>query len=287
LLTTPAEDKKPAAYAHPELLVEAADLSALQTRSGVTVRVLDVRTPKKYAAGHVPGAVALDPAGWSQAFAEQQDADKWAALIAPLGVRPDETVVVYDEVLPREAARVWYILRYWGYKDVRLLNGGWRAWLDAGGKAETETAQVAPVEGLKLKATPERLTTKGQLLDALKGNPPQIVDARSEGEFCGTDDRGNKRAGAIPGARHFEWSDAVDPKTGKFKSADELAKLFAGAGVDPAKPAVTYCQSGGRAAALAFTLELMGDKDVSNYYRSWAEWGNDPDTPVVKPAPKK
>ena len=62
-----------------------------------------------------------------------------------------------------------------------------------------------------------------------------------------------------------------------------MTKLFEKAGIDPSKPAITYCQSGGRAAVLAFVLELMGGKDVRNYYRSWSEWGNDPDTPVVKP----
>jgi thiosulfate/3-mercaptopyruvate sulfurtransferase len=96
-----------------------------------------------------------------------------------------------------------------------------------------------------------------------------------------------KRSGAIPGARHLEWSDTLDRKTGKFKTAPELAKLFKEAGVDPKKPAVTYCQSGGRAALLAFVVELMGGKEVRNYYRSWSEWGNDPETPIVKPRPKK
>ena len=92
-----------------------------------------------------------------------------------------------------------------------------------------------------------------------------------------------KRGGAIPGARHLEWSDAIDAKTHRFKSAYELSKLLQDAGIDPSKPCTTYCQSGGRAAVMAFTLELMGGKDVRNYYKSWAEWGNAADTPIEKP----
>ena len=190
--------------------------------------------------------------------------------------------MVYDDNLSKDAARIWYVLRYWGFDDVRVLNGGWKAWLAAGGKPGKDTPAPEPTNTLKLKPEPERLATKAQVLDLLKGKPPQIVDARSEGEFCGTEETA-KRNGAIPGALHLEWSDTLDKDTGKFKSADELATLFEKAGIDPAKPSVTYCQSGGRAAVLAFTLELMGGKDVRNYYRSWSEWSNDPDTPVVKP----
>src|SRR5262249_28305975 len=102
---------------------------------------------------------------------------------------------------------------------------------------------------------------------------------RSEAEHCGTTKLA-KRGGAIPGSLHLEWSDTLDPKTRKFKSAPELAKLFKDAGIDVNRPAITYCQSGGRAAVMAVTLELMGARGVGNYYGSWWEWGNAGDTPV-------
>jgi thiosulfate/3-mercaptopyruvate sulfurtransferase len=194
-------------------------------------------------------------------------------------------VVIYDDNQGRDAARIWYILRYWGVKDVRLLNGGYPAWKASNGKTTKDNVTVT-TSASDIEKQPGRLTTKDQLLQLLKSQPPQIVDARSDGEYCGTQETA-KRNGAIPGAKHLEWSDTIDKKTGKFKSADDLAKLFKEAGIDPSKPAVTYCQSGGRAAVLAFTLELMGGKDVSNYYRSWAEWGNDPDTPIEKPQKSK
>jgi thiosulfate/3-mercaptopyruvate sulfurtransferase len=226
--------------------------------------------------------VWVDAAAWAKAFAEGQDEGEWAVRIAHVGVLPTASVVIYDDNLGRDAARIWFILRYWGVKDVRLLNGGWAAWKANKGKVTAEDSGVAVPQLVEIKKQPARLTTKDELLKLLKDKPPQIIDARSTGEYFGTQETA-KRNGSIPGAKHFEWSDTIDKKTGRFKSADGLAKLFAEAGIDPSKPAVTYCQSGGRAAVLAFALELMGAKDVSNYYRSWAEWGNDPDTPIDKP----
>jgi thiosulfate/3-mercaptopyruvate sulfurtransferase len=143
--------------------------------------------------------------------------------------------------------------------------------------ANATQAQVAP--------EPARLATKEQLLRDLNEKHFTIIDTRSEGEFCG-DVKLAKRGGAIPGARHLEWVEVIDKKTQRFKSAPELAKLFKDAGIDLAKPAVTHCQSGGRASVTAFALELMGGRNVGNYYRSWAEWGNAPDTPIVRPRQK-
>jgi thiosulfate/3-mercaptopyruvate sulfurtransferase len=283
VLAAPAA-KPSAGYAKPELLVEAPDLMKLSAMR--IVRVLDARGKGKYYEGHVPGAVWIDAPAWAHAFAAGQDAAKWQQVIAALDVTPADTIVIYDDNQSKDAARIWYILRYWGFHDARLLNGGWKAWQATGAEPQKETPVVTTTKDLKLKPESERLATKAQLLDLLKSKPPQIVDARSEGEFCGTEETA-KRNGSIPGAAHVEWSDTLDAKTGRFKNADVLARLFEKAGVDPSKPAVTYCQSGGRAAVLAFALELMGGKDVRNYYRSWSEWGNDPATPIVKPKPEK
>jgi thiosulfate/3-mercaptopyruvate sulfurtransferase len=274
-------DEKPAPYPRPELLVEAADLEkGIPAQQGV--HILDARPKAQYNEGHIPDAVWVDTAAWAKAFADGQDESEWAVRLAHAGVIPSKRIVIYDDNLSRDAARIWYILHYWSIKDVRLLNGSWAAWKANKGKVEKEDPGVAVPMVVEVKKQPARLTTKDDLLKLLKDKPPQIIDARSTGEYCGTQETA-KRNGSIPGAKHLEWSDTLDKKTGRFKSADELTKLFKDAGIDPAKPAVTYCQSGGRAAVLAFALELMGAKDVSNYYRSWAEWGNDPDTPIDKP----
>ena len=130
------------------------------------------------------------------------------------------------------------------------------------------------------------LASKQLLLQSLKDGSLQIIDARSEAEHCGTAALGNKRAGAIPGAVNLDWVDLLDPKTQRFKSAAELRQIFAAAGIDLARPAAAHCQSGGRASAMVFALELMGAKEARNYYRSWAEWSSAADTPVVAGKPR-
>jgi thiosulfate/3-mercaptopyruvate sulfurtransferase len=109
------------------------------------------------------------------------------------------------------------------------------------------------------------------------------VDARSEDEFCGINKRDNKRGGAIPGAKHLEWSDLIDQETNRFKSPAELKRLFEQAGIDLTRPTASHCNGGGRAAVMAFGLELMGANEVRNYYRGWGEWGNAQDTPIIVP----
>ena len=272
------------AYPTPTLLVEPAALAKPETAK--TFVVLDARDKKKYDAGHVPAARWVDAAAWSKAFGDGTDADGWAKRIGTLGLSVDTPVVVYDDVMAKDAARVWWILKYWGAADVRLLNGGWIGWQAGKHPTETDAPAVKPAT-FKATAAANRLATKDELLKSLDGAKWQIVDARSEKEFCGTDALANKKAGAIPGAKHLEWTDLIDKDTHRFKSAGELKTVFADAGVKLDKPTATHCQSGGRAAVMAYGMELMGATDVRNYYRSWGEWGNAADTPVVKPEPKK
>jgi thiosulfate/3-mercaptopyruvate sulfurtransferase len=283
LLLIPAANVKDVkAYPRPELLIEPAQLAKLDP--GKEVRILDARGHGKYKEGHVPGAVWVDAVTWARTFSSHQDQDKWTKLIGDLGIDLDKPIVIYDDVSAKDAARIWWILKYWGGRDVKLLNGGWPGWKDSNGNIEADEVKVTATSP-KLKADKDRLATKDQVLDTIKSKAMQIVDARSTDEFCGKQETA-KHNGAIPGAVHQEWTEAIDKKSQRFKSADELVKLFKTNQIDVARPTVTYCQSGGRAAVLAFTLELMGVKGVKNYYKSWSEWGNAEDTPIVVPEKK-
>jgi thiosulfate/3-mercaptopyruvate sulfurtransferase len=273
---------KPATYARPDLLIESGDLPKLKN-----LRVLDARGKGKYVDGHVPGAVWIDATTWARTFGEGEDQAGWEKRIGALGITIEAPVAIYDDSQSKDAARMWWILSFWGVKDVRLVNGGWKCYVASGGPVEKGEVTPVPVAA-SLSPRRDRLATKRHLRDLVRAgtDSSQIIDTRSAGEYCGTE-RSAKRNGAIPGAAHLEWSDTLDPSTGRFKSAEDLARLFREAGVDSGKPAVTYCQSGGRASVMVFVLELMGGKEVRNYYKSWAEWGNDAETPVIKPQPKK
>jgi thiosulfate/3-mercaptopyruvate sulfurtransferase len=277
VLALAAGEDKPATYPRTDMLVEPADLA----KPGATekYRILDAREKSNYEAGHVPGAVWVDHERWAQ---DDIGVERWRRRIGNgLGIGADTRVVIYDDVRFNRAARIWWLLRVAGIRDVRLLDGGWKGWQAAGGAVSKEVPEIEAVK-FDMKFQPERVATKDFIMNALKEKKVQVIDARSEEEYVGEDKRA-KRGGAIPGAKHLEWSDTIDAKTQRFKSAKELKKLFADAGIDPSKLCTTYCQSGGRAAVLAFTLELMGGKEVRNYYKSWAEWGNADDTPIEKP----
>jgi glutathione peroxidase-family protein/rhodanese-related sulfurtransferase len=181
----------------------------------------------------------------------------------------------------KNAARIWWILRYWGIEDVRLLNGGWKGWSSESLPIDKNTPVAIEAVQLELKPRSERLATKDQMLGWVNSKDVQIADARSGKEFCGIDKQENQKAGAIPGAKHLEWSDLIEPKTDRFKSPEELQQLFDKANIQLDQPIASHCQSGGRASVMAFGLELMGAKDVRNYYRGWSEWGNAPDTPIA------
>jgi thiosulfate/3-mercaptopyruvate sulfurtransferase len=270
-------------YARPELLIEPSELA--DRLEGDQVAILDARSRQDYDAGHVAGARWVDHQQWREAFQDGQDGESWSERIGGMGIGADSTVVIYDDQGMRNAARIWWILRYWGVTDARLLNGGWKAWQAMDGPVTDQAAEITPVE-FEARPFEQRLTTKDQILGQLGSGRLQIVDTRSEGEYCGTDPRRNRRGGAIPGAIHLEWSQLIDSETGRFRPADELRTLFERAGIELDRPAVTHCQSGGRASVMAFGLELMGADAVSNYYRGWSEWGNTPETPVEQHLPE-
>jgi thiosulfate/3-mercaptopyruvate sulfurtransferase len=271
-------------YPRAHLLLEPSELAKPEVAKGF--RILDARPKSDYEKGHLPNAVWIDHDAWSKAFAQGQDLRQWLELISRLDIDAANTrVVIYDDQSTNRAARMWWILRYWGIRDVKLMNGGWKGWAAAHGPVTQDVPVAAVNLTLIISPHPERLAVKAQLLDSLSKHQFQIIDARSESEYCGEANTA-KRNGAIPGAIHKEWTEVIDKKTQRFKNPEELSKLFEDAGIDLNRSSVTYCQSGGRAAVMAFALELMGVKSVRNYYRSWSEWGNAENTPIEKPRQK-
>jgi thiosulfate/3-mercaptopyruvate sulfurtransferase len=255
----------------PQLLVEVGDPELKD------FRVLDVRGKAKYQDSHVPGAVLAEIGPWSKAItAGKADAAFWKSELAKVGVTPTVPTVVYSDD-PRDAARAWWMLKLAGVPDVRVLNGGWKAYAEAKLPAQKE-AVTAKADPYDWKPTADRFADKKHVLDNLKAGVV-IVDSRTKEEYAG-ESKLAKKAGRIPGAVHLEWVELLDPKTGKYLPQADLAKLVKDRKIDLDKAVITYCQGGGRAAVAAFGLELAGAKKVRNYHASWGEWGNADDTPV-------
>lgn len=268
-------------YPRKELLIEPEKLAKTLGH----FRILDARSKDKYLRGHIPSAIWIDHEHWSKTFAKHQQPADWAAMLGGAGVVPDLSVVIYDDASSKNAARIWWILRYWGCRDVRLLNGGWQGWVDRDLPVSKKVDTPARLTIAARKPNANLLATRESVLDILKEKKTQIIDTRSAAEHCG-DKKLARRGGAIPGAIHLEWSDLLDKNTGRFKRPDELREIFKKAGIDLTKPAVAHCQSGGRSSVMVFVMELMGAREVGNYYRGWSEWGNDDQTPVAVPNKK-
>jgi thiosulfate/3-mercaptopyruvate sulfurtransferase len=263
-------------------LIEASALAKPEASS--KFRILDTRPRNEFNKERIPGSGHADVSNWNKKFTAGPDAAYWEKELGSLGIALDTPVVVYGDDM-RETARAWWILRYWGLIDVRILNGGWPAWTAA--KLPTEKGNASMKTAFqptspKLIPAEQRMATKDQIKDSLKDRLFQVIDARSEGEYCG-DVKTAKRAGAIPDAIHLEWKTVLEPQTQKLKSAAELDQIFKKAGIDLSKPSVAHCQSGGRSSVMVFAMELMGANEARNYYRSWAEWGNAEDTPIIIP----
>ncbi|GAA5012587.1 sulfurtransferase [Kitasatospora paranensis] len=235
----------------------------------------------EYAAGHLPGAHYVDldrelaappgPAGRHPL----PDPEVFGAALRRAGVTDDRPVVVYDAGPATSAARAWWLLRWAGHRDVRVLDGGLAAWRAAGlpvtdEQPAAEDGDFTPVPGglpILDAAGAAALARTGLLLDARAGE-------RYRGEVEPVD----PRAGHIPGAVSAPTTDNLGPD-GRFRSPAELAERFAGLGAD-GRPIGVYCGSGVTAAHELLALESAG-LTAALYPGSWSEWSADPANPAA------
>jgi thiosulfate/3-mercaptopyruvate sulfurtransferase len=270
-------------YANAHLLISPDDLSR-ELEAPEKLLVIDLRPVEQFTTGHVRGAVHLDLFGLSIVDTDPAPlkAFFWIIehLFASRGVSNDVAVVVYDDTSGMRAARAFWFLEFFGHPSVRLLDGGYNAWVRAGLQTTTETVKPTATEwtGTRLQ---ERLASWRDVHDRIAKQDAVILDTRSDGEYCGTAVRA-ARGGAIPGAVHLEWTNNLR-SDGGFKTADELKDMYARAGVTPDREVVTYCQGGYRAAHSYLALRLIGYPRVRNYVGSWKEWGDRLDLPIEHP----
>jgi thiosulfate/3-mercaptopyruvate sulfurtransferase len=245
--------------------------------------VLDTRPAEQFAVGHLPSAVDLDLWGLSLIDTSEAPLRAFMWMIGHLfslrGVTPDRPVVVYEEDSGMRAARAFWFLDALGHPMPRLLDGGTRAWLEAGFALTTEVRAPTPSTWHgSLDAA--KVATWRQVADRLGAPGVGILDTRSDDEYYGRVARA-ARGGAIPGAVHLEWTQNL--RDGRFKSPAELQAMYAAAGLRPTQEVVTYCQGGYRAAHGYLALRLAGYPQVRNYTGSWKEWGDRTDLPLEIP----
>lgn len=236
-----------------------------------------------YQAGHLPGAVFVDldtvlagPPGQGGRHPLPDPAELQAALRAA-GVRAGRPVIVYDaggDPPTGAAARAWWILRWAGLADVRILDGGYAAWLAAGGPVTVEEPDPVPGD---VTVTPGSLPVVDASGAATIG---VLLDARVPARFRGETEPIDPVAGHIPGAVNAPAGDTVDA-AGKLRTPADLRAYFQGLGVDPTRPVAAYCGSGVTAAQTVLAMTVAGF-DPALYVGSWSDWITDPSRPVAR-----
>jgi thiosulfate/3-mercaptopyruvate sulfurtransferase len=275
-------------FAHPELLVETAWASEHLNDLRVKFIEVDVDT-SAYDKGHLSGAIGWN---WRTDLNDRVrrnivDPRAFAELNRRHGIRPDHTIVFYGDNNNWFAAWALWQFKYYGHKDVRLLNGGRNKWELEKRPLTLEPPKIGePTHYPVPVINPTVRAFRRDVEQIVEKHLASLVDVRSPDEFTGKINspsgvsEGSQRSGHIPGARNIPWSKTVN-EDGTFKATPDLLRLYADAGIDLHQSIVTYCRIGERSAHSWFVLKyLLGARDVRNYDGSWTEWGNLVDAPV-------
>lgn len=273
-----------------EPLIEAAQLAAALAEPDPPT-LLDVRwrltgPPGRddYVAAHLPGAVFVDldtalcgPPGAAGRHPLPDPAALQAALRAA-GVRDGHPVVVYDGGDGMAAARAWWTLRWAGHRPVRLLHGGWPAWLAAGLPTSTE-APTPPPGDVTVRPGALPVLDANEAARLAAADAGVLLDVRAASRYRGETEPIDPVAGHVPGAVNLPAPEYVTE--GRFPAADVLRERFATAGVTDGTPVGAYCGSGVTAAQAVLALHLAGRPDAALYVGSWSNWVADPHRPVA------
>jgi thiosulfate/3-mercaptopyruvate sulfurtransferase len=234
-----------------------------------------------YDGGHIAGAVRLD---WKTDLQDQVkrdfvDAQQFSKLLSDKGISNDDTVILYGGNNNWFAAYAYWYFKLYGHDDVKLLDGGRKKW-ELDGRALSSDAVSRPATSYTAKAPDTSIRAfRDEVIAAI--SKKNLVDVRSPDEFSGKilapahlPQEQSQRAGHIPGAINVPWSKAAN-EDGTFKSDEDLATLYAGAGLDGQKETIAYCRIGERSSHTWFVLqELLGHNNVKNYDGSWTEYGS-------------
>jgi thiosulfate/3-mercaptopyruvate sulfurtransferase len=235
-------------------------------------------------AGHIPGAAFVDlidelsdaasPLSFTAPPAEQ-----FAEAMSRAGVGEGTRVVCYDADANRWAARVWWLLRAFGFEDAAVLNGGWRKWTLEGRPISTDPPR-SPTARFRPRRRPERIAAKEEVLAAIGQGNTCLVNALMPPEYRGEEPSPYGRPGRIPGSINVPARGLVDPATHAYLPAEQIWAAFTSAGLAGAERVITYCRGAIAASSDALLLTLLGVEDVAVYDGSLEEWAADPALPL-------
>ena len=278
-------------YAHPESVVTTQWVADRGSDASVRLVEVDVDT-SAYEQGHIAGAVGWNwrsqlQQGTRRDIISKEDMEK---LLSSSGIGNDTTVVLYGDNNNWFAAWAFWQMKYYGHKDVRLMNGGRVKWVAENRPLTTDASSHAATSYRAGEINENIRAYRDYVLSAVNADKTSLVDVRAPAEYSGEllapenlPQEGSQRGGHIPGAANIPWGTAVQ-EDGTFKSADELKSIYGGKGIDSSGETIAYCRIGERSSHTWFVLtQLLGLSNVRNYDGSWTEWGSIVRAPIEKP----
>jgi len=281
-------------YANPDAVVStewlAEHLNAPDVRivdASSFLPTIDRNAKAEYRDCHIPGAVFFDIDDIADDSSDLPhmipSPEKFSSRVRKLGLGDGNRIVVYDVNGGSSAAcRVWWMFRLYGHEDVSVLNGGLPKWL-AEGRPTDDLPPVPKERHFTPRMNNFLVRSVEQLIDNCTEQRELVIDARSADRFAGTGDepRAGLRKGHIPGSVSLPFNKLMDKEANlTMRSADEIAQIFADAGVDFKKQTVASCGSGVTACVIALAAYLIGENEMAIYDGSWSEWGSRHDTPI-------
>ena len=277
-------------YAHPEVLVSTDWVAEHLDDPNVRIVESD-EDVLLYDMGHIPGAINLD---WHTDLQDQVKRDfldraGFEELMRKNGIGNDTTVVFYGDRNNWYATYTYWLFKYFGHKDARVMNGGRAKW-EAEGRPMSRDVPSYPKTTYTAQEPDERIRAyRDDVLKQVESGAPALVDVRSVPEYTGEvlhmagyAQEGAQRGGHVLGAKSIPWATAAN-EDGTFKSPDQLREIYNGKDITPDKNVIAYCRIGERSSHTWFVLrELLGYPDVRNYDGSWTEWGSMVGVPIAK-----
>lgn len=279
-----------------DALITVQELKYLLDAGDKDLVVIAAEDSVGYRKGHIPGAFQVDRPDYEAPPDTQNgvsgniiDAAGFTELAGRLGINRNSRVVVYDAKY--DATRLWWAFTYYGKDDVRVLDGGVKAWKEAGYPVEILAPDFPAQPGNFVAAVAlPHLRVDTDEIAAIRHHPAaQLWDTRSDGEFTGeTKKKGAFRAGRIPGSRHCEWIlFKTRENSAEWLTAAEMKPVLSRLGFDPEKEQYFYCQSGVRTTQVLFALYLSGWDlgKLHNYDSSWIGWSKEAALPLEAGVP--
>jgi thiosulfate/3-mercaptopyruvate sulfurtransferase len=243
-----------------------------------------VDTRARYFAKHIPGAAFFDIdelSDRSTTLPHMLPAPEvFSRSMSALGVDDRMAIVIYEQEGLFSAPRAWWMLRTFGAQEVYILDGGLRAWIEAGLPTHSGQVHRAPAS-FHAKLDHDAVKDFAQIQQMIADHA-QILDARSAGRFTGAspEPRPGISSGHMPGATSIPFTELVEE--GRLKPVEELRQIFTARGVGMKQPITTTCGSGVTAAVIVLGLEVAGANHVSLYDGSWAEYAHHPEAVIEK-----